>query len=132
PPPPPPVIYPSYGYTAYTPNYGYPQTLYNPHVQQQYYPQLYGTSASTVGSPYYYGYSLQTSSGTYSVPQAHGIRGPTYLHYTAQGEGSFTTFSQPAGPAPTWRPVQLTTDSQAPRQISSNGVEVNSSESEET
>lgn len=100
PPPPPPlpppsVIYPPYGYATYTPDYGYQQNIYNPQLQQpQYYHQPYGTSSSSIGSPYYYGYSLQPSRGSFYAPQAHRIQGPPYYYYPTQVEGP-STFSPP-------------------------------------
>uniref|UniRef100_A0A5B7AKZ0 RRM domain-containing protein n=1 Tax=Davidia involucrata TaxID=16924 RepID=A0A5B7AKZ0_DAVIN len=122
PPPPPPVIYPPYGYATYPTNYGYHQTMYNPQLQQpQYYHQLYGTSSSTLGSPYYYGYSMQASRGTFSAPQAQRIQGPSYLYYPTQMEGSFSTCPPP--PALSLPPTirhhfPSSTDSQTPQQTS--------------
>ncbi|KAK4274118.1 hypothetical protein QN277_017398 [Acacia crassicarpa] len=90
PPPPPPapagpgLMYPPYGYSPYSPDYGYHQaTLYNPQIQQpQYYQQVYGASSSGVSSPYYYGYSVQPPRASYSTPQAHRLPpGPSYLYY---------------------------------------------------
>ncbi|KAF8411441.1 hypothetical protein HHK36_003990 [Tetracentron sinense] len=130
PPPPPPVIYPPYGYATYTPEYGYhQQTLYNPQLQPpQYYHQVYGASSSTIGSPYYYGYSR----GTYPAPQAHRIQGFPYIPYPTQWEGSFTTFPPPP-PPPTRHPVPLSTDSQTPQEASaSTEVGVTTSESPNT
>ncbi|XP_057468870.1 uncharacterized protein LOC130758063 [Actinidia eriantha] len=99
PPPPPPVIYPPYGYATYPPDYPYPQAFYNPQLQQpQYYHQPYGSS-SGIGSPYFYGYSMQASRGTFSAPQAQRIQGPSYQFYPTQMEGSFTTFPSPAAAA---------------------------------
>ncbi|KAJ0086569.1 hypothetical protein Patl1_08545 [Pistacia atlantica] len=124
PPPPPPIICPPYGYPTYTPDYGYHhQALYNPQLQvqhPQYYHQMYGTSSTTMGSPYYYGYSLQSSRGTYSAPpQPHPQRVPplSYLYYqTPQMEANYP-------PPP---PLQLprhpfpfnSSDSQTPQQTS--------------
>ncbi|CAK9180034.1 unnamed protein product, partial [Ilex paraguariensis] len=96
PPPPPPAIYPPYGYATYPPDYGFHQTIYNPQLQQsQYYHQLYGGSSSTIGSPYYYGYSMQAPRGTFSAPLAQRIQGPPYLYYPPQMEGSFPTYPPP-------------------------------------
>lgn len=80
------------------------QSLYNPQLQQPYYHQLYGASSSTVASPYYYGYSLQASRGTFSGPQAHRVQGPSYLYYPTQMEGSFPTYPPPPVP-PTLQPT---------------------------
>lgn len=99
PPPPPPMVYPPYGYPTYTPDYGYHQaTMYNPQIQQpQYYQQLYGPSSSTMGSPYYYGYSMQAPRGTFSTtPQPHRMpAGPSYLYYPTPMEGSFPAYRPP-------------------------------------
>ncbi|KAE8709818.1 RNA-binding protein 24 [Hibiscus syriacus] len=99
PPPPPNVFYPPYGYPTYSGEYGYHRTLYNPQIQQpQYYHQLYGPSSS-MGSPYYYGYSLQAPRGTFSAPQAQRFLGSSYLYYPPPMEGS----------SPTYPPFHLTT-----------------------
>ncbi|TYI21500.1 hypothetical protein ES332_A06G041300v1 [Gossypium tomentosum] len=119
PPPPPPVMYPPpYGYPTYSPEYGFHQAVYNPQIQQQqYYHQLYGSSSTTMGSPYYYGYSLQAPRGTFSAPQAQRIPGPSFLYYPTQMEGSFSMYPSP--------PFQFTrhlfpssTDSQTPQHTS--------------
>ncbi|KAG5018947.1 hypothetical protein JHK87_014802 [Glycine soja] len=97
-PPPPPVLYPPYGYTTYTPDYGYHQaTMYNPQIQQpQYYQQLYEASSSTMGTPYYYGYSVQAPRNTFSSPQANRLSpGPSYLYYPIPIEVSFSGYRPP-------------------------------------
>ncbi|KAL7175949.1 hypothetical protein ACSBR2_029508 [Camellia fascicularis] len=134
PPPPPPVMYPPYGYAAYSPDYGYPQSLYNPQLQQaQYYHQLYGGSSSTMGSPYFYGYSMQASRGPFPTPQAQRIQGPSYLHYPTQMEGSFSPYPspppllplQPQPPPTTIRhPHPSSTDLQTPQYTSTIETEV--------
>ncbi|KAL1821780.1 hypothetical protein ACET3Z_016649 [Daucus carota] len=69
--PPPPVIYPPYGFGPYPSDYGYHQGMYNPQVQQQqaqYYQQAYGvgvSSPSAISSPYYYGYPMHATRGTF-------------------------------------------------------------------
>lgn len=60
------------------------QGVYSPQFQQQqqqYYQQMYGptTSSTPMGSPYYYGYSLQSPRGVYS-PQPQQRITP-YLYY---------------------------------------------------
>ncbi|KAL2503852.1 RNA-binding protein 24 [Abeliophyllum distichum] len=107
------------------PDYGYPQTVYNPHLQQpQYYHQLYGASSSGVGNPYYYGYSMQGAArGTFSIPQAQRIQGPSYMYYPTQMEGSSPTYPPPPAPRlpllqSTRHPLSSPTDSQAPPQTS--------------
>lgn len=90
--------------------------MYNPQLQQpQYYhPQLYGASSSTMGSPYYYGYSMQSPRGTFSAPQAQRIQGPSYLYYPTQMvDGSFSSY--PTTPLPhtllqsPWQPFPSST-----------------------
>ncbi|KAJ8762482.1 hypothetical protein K2173_007921 [Erythroxylum novogranatense] len=94
PPVPPPVMYPHYGYPPYSSDYGYHQVLYNPQVQQpQYYQQLYGaSSSSTMGSPYYYGYSMHPPRGLHSTTHRspQHVLGPSYIYYPGSMEGSFT------------------------------------------
>ncbi|KAI4337683.1 hypothetical protein L6164_016067 [Bauhinia variegata] len=106
-PPPPPLIYPSYSYPTYAPDYGYHHQapLYNPQMQQQaqYYQQVYGPSSPTMVSPYYYGYSVQATRGTFSAPQPHRLpAGPSYPYYpTATAtpmEGSFSPYRPPQPP----------------------------------
>ncbi|OIW02379.1 hypothetical protein TanjilG_04972 [Lupinus angustifolius] len=119
----PPLLYPQpYGYPTYTPDYGYHQaTMYNPQIQQaQYYQQLYGPSTSTIGSPYYYGYSVQAPRGTFSTPQPHRLpAGPSYIYYpTSPMEGS-SAFRPPYHP-PT-RQIPLSPgDSQSQQQRTSS------------
>ncbi|KAL8514019.1 hypothetical protein ACS0TY_013221 [Phlomoides rotata] len=118
-PPPHPLVYPPYGYTSYPQDYNYQQTMYNPHVQQtQYYNQLYGTSSSALGSPYYYGYSPR---GTFPMPAAHRFQGPSYLYYPAQVEGSYPPTPHPAA-VPLLQPIRhslpSSADSSAPPQTS--------------
>ncbi|KAK8643113.1 hypothetical protein V6N13_012427 [Hibiscus sabdariffa] len=114
PPPPPTVFYPPYGYPTYSPEYGYHQGLYNPQIQQaQYYHQLYGpSSSSSMGSPYYYGYSWQAPRGTFSAPQAQRFPGPSILYYTTPMEGSSTTYPPPPPFHLTRHPFPSPTDSQ--------------------
>ncbi|CAK9137443.1 unnamed protein product [Ilex paraguariensis] len=124
PPPPPAVIYPPYGYATYPPEYGYHQTMFNPQLQQpQYYHQLFGPTSSTLGSPYYYGYSMQASRGTFSAPQGQRIQGPSYLYYpNTQIEGSFPSYPLPPPPPTLLQPIRhsyaSSTDSQTPQHTS--------------
>lgn len=121
PPPPPPVIYPHYGYPTYSPDYGYHQAVYNPQVQQpQYYQQLYGTSTSTMGSPYYYGYSFQAPRSTFSSHQGQRLPGSSYIYYPVQMDGSLSTSYPPSPLQPTRLPFHSsTTDSQMAQRITS-------------
>ncbi|KAF5456152.1 hypothetical protein F2P56_025662 [Juglans regia] len=113
PPPPPPVIYPSYGYPTYTPDYGFHQALYNPQVQQQqYYQQLYGTSSSTMASPYYYGYSFQAPRSTYSTAQGQRVPGSSYIYHPVQMDASLSAYPPPLTLQPTRHPFPSSTDSQ--------------------
>ncbi|KAK8642775.1 hypothetical protein V6N13_012107 [Hibiscus sabdariffa] len=115
PPPPPPVMYPPSGYPTYSPEYGYHQALYNPQIQQaQYYHQLYGSSSTTMGSPYYFGYSMQAPRGTFSSPQAQRIPGPSYLYYPTQMEGSFSNHPPPSFHL-TGHPFPSSAESQSPQ-----------------
>ncbi|GFP93348.1 RNA-binding protein 38 [Phtheirospermum japonicum] len=95
--PPHPVVYPPpYGYTAYPPDYGYHQPMYSPHAQQtQYYNQVYGASSSTMGAPYYYGYSMQAPRGALSIPPAQRIQGPSYLYYPTPVEAPSSSYAPP-------------------------------------
>ncbi|XP_027092481.1 uncharacterized protein [Coffea arabica] len=107
PPPPPAYVYPPYGYAPYPPEYGYPQGIYNPQLQQpQYYHQVYGPSSSGMGSPYFYGYSMQASRGTFPANPAQRIQGPSYLYYPPQMEGSFSTYPPPPPPLPLLQPTR--------------------------
>ncbi|XP_061345963.1 uncharacterized protein LOC133291675 [Gastrolobium bilobum] len=130
-PPPTALVYPPYGYTTYTPDYGYHQaTLYNPQIQQpQYYQQLYGPSSSTMGSQYYYGYSVQTPRSTFSSPQANRpSAGPSYLYYPTPMEVSFSGYRSPQQPA-IRQPFPSPKDSQNQQRTSSEtaaGVDVTS------
>ncbi|KAG8369203.1 hypothetical protein BUALT_Bualt15G0126700 [Buddleja alternifolia] len=125
-PPPTPVIYPPYGYTAYPPDYGYHQTMYNPHAQQaQYYNQVYGSSSTTGSTPYYYGYSIQAPRGTFSIPPAQRFQGPSYLYYPTQAEGSSSAYPPPLHPHSLLQPTRLSfpsyADSAAPTETEAGG-----------
>ncbi|KAK7353055.1 hypothetical protein VNO80_18488 [Phaseolus coccineus] len=121
-PPAPAVLYPPYGYTTYTPDYGYHHqaTLYNPQIQQpQYYQQLYGASSSTMSTPYYYGYSVQAPRSTFSSPQANRLSpGPSYLYYPTPVEVSFSGY-RPLQQSPMSQNFPSPSDSQSQQRISS-------------
>ncbi|KAG2699069.1 hypothetical protein I3760_07G175700 [Carya illinoinensis] len=123
-PPPPPVIYPSYGYPTYsTPDYGYHQALYNPQVQQQqYYQQLYGTSSSTMASPYYYGYSFQAPRSTYSTAQGQRVPGSSYIYHPVQMDTSLAAYP-PLTLQATRHPFPSSTDSQTVQRTVSTETE---------
>ncbi|KAL3514155.1 hypothetical protein ACH5RR_026872 [Cinchona calisaya] len=132
PPPPPAYVYPPYGYATYPPEYGYPQTIYNPQLQQpQYYHQVYGASSSGLGgSPYFYGYSVQATRGTFSAtPSAHRIQGPSNLYYPPHMEGSFSSHPTPPTPTtlpllhPTGHPFASSTGSPTPQQTPTTTTE---------
>ncbi|XP_012464010.1 uncharacterized protein LOC105783223 isoform X2 [Gossypium raimondii] len=59
------LMYPSYGYATYGPEYVYPQGAYNPYVAQQYL-QIYGVPGAVNPVIYPYGQLGQT------VPSGHG------------------------------------------------------------
>ncbi|KAJ9166572.1 hypothetical protein P3X46_021304 [Hevea brasiliensis] len=115
-PPPPPVFFPHFGYPPYTPGYGYHQAIYNTQVQHpQYYHQVYGTSSSAMGSPYYYhGYSLQPPREARSAPQPLRLPGPpSYFYYPSSTfDPSFSTYPPPPTIQPTRHPFPSSTDSQ--------------------
>ncbi|KAK1405499.1 putative RNA-binding protein ARP1 [Heracleum sosnowskyi] len=121
-PPPPPVIYPPYGYAPYPSDYGYYQSMYNPQVEQQqqaqYYQQAYGAGVSSPtaisSSPYYYGYPMQATRGTlYSGP--HRLPPPQsypYYHhlthmYHLQQQQQLDASSFPSYPAAPPPPLLL-------------------------
>ncbi|XP_043712177.1 RNA-binding protein 38-like isoform X2 [Telopea speciosissima] len=149
PPPPPQVVYPPYGYTTYTPEYGYTQTMYSPHLQAQYYHQMYGTSTSSMGmggSSYYYGYALPPLPAaaaappaprlTFSASQPQRMLGLSYFTLptttTTHEDGSFTTFPLQA-PSTSRAPLPSPIDSQTtqPQSSATAGVGPASSEVEE-
>ncbi|KAJ0988417.1 hypothetical protein J5N97_006773 [Dioscorea zingiberensis] len=136
PPPVPQVIYPPYGYMAYTPDYAYQQAMYNTQMAPRYYHQVYGSassSSSAVGpqGPYQYphlGYTIPspTSRASFSLgPQAFP---PPYVQYpTASIDGSFAQSShvqpytfQLQAPPHARQPLN-TTDSQNIQQSSTSG-----------
>ncbi|KAG6786289.1 hypothetical protein POTOM_007889 [Populus tomentosa] len=97
---------------------GYGFAMYNTQIQQpaQYYHQMYGTSSSTIGSPYYYGYSLQAPRAALSGSQAQRIPGPSYLYFPTSMEGSFSSFPSPTiQPARHPFPSSSTADSPTPQ-----------------
>ncbi|XP_009761489.1 uncharacterized protein LOC107810518 [Nicotiana tabacum] len=138
PPPATPMIYSPYGYATYPPDY-YHQGMYNPQYQQaQYYQQMYGSSSS----PYYYGYSMQGSRGTFSAAHPQRFQGgpaASYLYYPttplpadAAAAASFSSFTTPPPPLlqhpppPAATRLQFpspTTESQIPQQTSGETTE---------
>ncbi|XP_042493933.1 RNA-binding protein 38-like [Macadamia integrifolia] len=139
--PPPQVVYPPpYGYTTYSP--GYTQAMYSPHLQGQYYQQMYGTSTSGIGiggSSYYYGYAMPAAAPaprlTFSASQPQRMLGSSYITLptsstttTTHGEESFTTF--PLQASTSRSPLSLSTDSQTTQQQSSAAAGVGPASSE--
>ncbi|XP_042477122.1 RNA-binding protein 24-like [Macadamia integrifolia] len=140
-PPPPPlplpqVVYPPYGYTTYTPDYGYTQTVYSPHLQAQYYHQMYGagTSTSSTGmtgmtgmgmamgggaSSYYYGFALPSPPppATATPPrltfsahrQPQCIVGPSYFPLPTTTTTTATATTHGEGSFSTFSPPGPTT-----------------------
>ncbi|MED6144253.1 hypothetical protein PIB30_118027 [Stylosanthes scabra] len=162
------VMYPPYGYPTYTPDYGYHHqaALYSPqiHQQAQYYhhhqqQQLYGSASSPMGSPYYYGYSMQAAprsallssspqhANRLPAPAAAAAAGPSYVYYptTPMEPSSFSAYhhhhplQQPTIRQPFPSPTDLQTEQQQQRTSSSStetaaaaGVVITSSESSNT
>uniref|UniRef100_A0A7N1A3R4 RRM domain-containing protein n=1 Tax=Kalanchoe fedtschenkoi TaxID=63787 RepID=A0A7N1A3R4_KALFE len=119
-----PVMYPSYGYTAYNPEYGYNQAaaaaMYSQQLQQQaqYYQQMYGSAAGASSTsptmpppphPFYYAYSMQAAAAARAAAGGRtGVAFPPTMpppQLAAQrGQGPFLYYSSPSSslnPSPT-------------------------------
>ncbi|RWR72745.1 RNA-binding protein 38-like protein [Cinnamomum micranthum f. kanehirae] len=85
-------LYPPYGYTAYGPEYAYPQSIYSPYMGQQYL-QIYGVPGAVNTAVYPYGQLGQ------SLPAGHGYA--SVQGYAMPGQ-HIVQFSGPtAAPLPT-------------------------------
>ncbi|XP_059279747.1 uncharacterized protein LOC132033720 [Lycium ferocissimum] len=141
PPPATPMIYSPYGYATYPPDY-YHQGMYNPGTYQQaaaaqYYQQMYGSSSP---SPYYYGYSMQGSRGTFPAQRFQGPATASYLYYPTTtthhlpaDAAAAAAFTPPPPPLLQHPPPSAatrlhfpspTTESQIPQQTSAETTEV--------
>ncbi|KAL1204207.1 putative RNA-binding protein ARP1 [Cardamine amara subsp. amara] len=130
------LMYPSYGYTYNTDQFGYHQALYNSQLQQaQYYQQqqLYGggggatspsSSANIMPSPYYYGYSLQAPRVPYQhhhLPQPYNPQ--HHHHHQRFSSPSFLVYpSNSSFTPPLQGLLSSSTESEAvPQQVSAEG-----------
>ncbi|KAJ7299585.1 hypothetical protein O6H91_05G060200 [Diphasiastrum complanatum] len=97
--------YPShYGYPAYSPDYSYHQSLYNPYGGAQYaaiYPGQGAVANPAVYTYSAYGQPLHYPGSTYApTAQAYAVQGPHLMQYAPIGHTSLTAMPQHAGTAP--------------------------------
>ncbi|KAK7283482.1 hypothetical protein RIF29_13031 [Crotalaria pallida] len=94
------LVYPPYGYTAYGPEYVYPQGVYSPYMGQQYL-QIYGVpGANAAVYPYgQLGQAIPSGHG-YPAMQGYTIPGHQIVPYGGSNVNSITTSPVPAIQAP--------------------------------
>lgn len=93
------MVYPSYGYATYGPEYVYPQGIYNPY--QQYVP-IYGVPGTVNTAVYPYGQLGQTIPGShaYTPVQGYGMPGHQIMQFGGPNLNAITTSSLPTVQAP--------------------------------
>ncbi|XVF35792.1 hypothetical protein REPUB_Repub19eG0001300 [Reevesia pubescens] len=117
------LMYPSYGYTTYGPEYVYPQGLYNPYAAQQYL-QIYGVPAAVNTAIYPYGQLGQTvpSGHGYTAVQGYSLPSHQIVQFGGPSANAITTSPMPtiqtpypggtAAPVPAQPQFIVTTPSQ--------------------
>ncbi|KAJ4702342.1 RNA-binding protein like [Melia azedarach] len=95
------MMYPSYGYAAYGPEYVYPQGVYNPYMGQQYL-QIYGVPGAVNPAVYPYGQLGQTIPGGhgYTAVQGYGMPGHQIVQFSGPNVNTITTSPMPTVQAP--------------------------------
>ncbi|PON33395.1 Splicing factor-like protein [Parasponia andersonii] len=90
------LMYPSYGYAAYGPEYVYPQSGYNPYAGQQYL-QIYGLPGTVNTAIYPYGQVSQTVPSGQGYTSMHGYAMPSHqmVQFGGPGVNSLTTSPMP-------------------------------------
>ncbi|KAK9217011.1 hypothetical protein WN944_009023 [Citrus x changshan-huyou] len=93
------MVYPSYGYATYGPEYVYPQGIYNPY--QQYVP-IYGVPGTVNTAVYPYGQLGQTIPGShaYTPVQGYGMPGHQIMQFGGPNLNAITTSPLPTVQAP--------------------------------
>lgn len=92
------MVYPPYGYTAYGPEYVYPQGMYNPYAGQQQYLQIYGVPGAMNTTIYPYGQLGQAIPGGhgYTAMQGYTVPGHQIVPYGGSNVNAITTSPVPA------------------------------------
>ncbi|XVF74053.1 hypothetical protein PTKIN_Ptkin13bG0030600 [Pterospermum kingtungense] len=90
------LMYPSYGFATYGPEYVYPQGLYNPYAAQQYL-QIYGVPGAVNTAIYPYGQLGQTipSGHGYTAVQGYAMPGHQMVQYGGHSANAITTSPMP-------------------------------------
>ncbi|KAJ6833275.1 putative RNA-binding protein ARP1 [Iris pallida] len=94
--------YAPYGYTAYGPEYVYPQNVYNPYMGQQYL-QLYGVPGAVNTAPYQYGQLGQPVPSGHGYTAVQGYTMPGHHNLVQLGGPNFNGIAaspRPSIPAP--------------------------------
>ncbi|KAE9603479.1 putative RNA recognition motif domain-containing protein [Lupinus albus] len=95
------LVYPPYGYTAYAPEYIYPQSVYNPYMGQQYL-QIYGVPGAVNTTVYPYGQLSRAipSSHGYTAMPGYTVPGHQIVPYGGSNVNAITTSHVPSIQAP--------------------------------
>ncbi|GAV65828.1 RRM_1 domain-containing protein, partial [Cephalotus follicularis] len=86
------LMYPSYGYATYGPEYVYPQGVYNPYTGQQYL-QIYGVPGAVNAAMHPYGQMGQNVPGGhgYTTLQGYAMPGHQIVQFGGPSVGAITT-----------------------------------------
>ncbi|CAA0838477.1 RNA-binding (RRM/RBD/RNP motifs) family protein [Striga hermonthica] len=95
------LMYSPYGYTAYSPDYAYPQGVYNPYGSQQFL-QIYGVPGTVGTTMYPYSQLSQASPGShsYSALPGYAMPGHQIMQYGGPSANVMTSSSVPTIPVP--------------------------------
>ncbi|GER36657.1 RNA-binding (RRM/RBD/RNP motifs) family protein [Striga asiatica] len=95
------LMYSPYGYTAYSPDYAYPQGVYNPYGNQQFL-QIYGVPGTVGTTMYPYSQLSQASPGShsYSALPGYAMPGHQIMQFGGPSANVMTSSSVPTIPVP--------------------------------
>lgn len=94
------LMYPPYGYAAYSPDYGYSQGVHSPYGNQQYL-HVYGVPGAVNSGLYPYSQLNKGVLGTgYTALPGYGMPGQQVLQFGGPSVNAMATTSVPTTPAP--------------------------------
>ncbi|XP_022866436.1 uncharacterized protein LOC111386216, partial [Olea europaea var. sylvestris] len=95
------LVYSPYGYAAYSPEYAYPQGVYNPYGSQQYL-HIYGVPGTVNTTMYPFSQLSQTLPGSqsYSTLPGYAMTGHQIVQFGGPSVNAVTTTSVPTVPTP--------------------------------
>ncbi|KAL6573383.1 hypothetical protein OROHE_001842 [Orobanche hederae] len=95
------LMYSPYGYAAYSPEYAYPQGVYNPYGNQQFL-QIYGVPGTVGTTMYPYSQLSQAVPGSqsYTALPGYAMPGHQIVQFGGSSANAMTTSSVPTIPVP--------------------------------